>query len=120
MVSDLLTPHEVHRRKVEGECDVHLDVRTPEEYQEFRTPNSVLVPFMLKQGWGMVPNPNFLGDAEAVLGGDHDKRIIVSCFVGGRSCKAAEVLRNAGYRNVSDMKGGLKDYQTNPQLPIEK
>ena len=39
-----------------------------------------------------------------------DKEIIVHCKMGGRSAKAAAFLRQQGYTNVKNLKGGITDW----------
>jgi rhodanese-related sulfurtransferase len=118
MMVERISPEEAHRRKQCGECDLHLDVRTPEEYKDAHAPNSVLVPFMLKQGEKMVPNPDFLRQVEQVTGGDHGRRIIVNCASGRRSAMAAEELSKVGYQTVADMEGGMQQYLKHAHLPV--
>ena len=48
-----------------------------------------------------------------------DRDILVHCKMGGRSAKAAQVLAEAGYRNVTNMEGGITAWATDidPSLP---
>ncbi|KAK4530588.1 hypothetical protein CCYA_CCYA05G1445 [Cyanidiococcus yangmingshanensis] len=120
MIVERISPEEAHRRKQCGDCDIHLDVRTPEEYKEAHAPNSILVPYMLKQGEKMVPNPDFLSQIEKVTGGDHDRRIIVNCASGRRSAMAAEELSKLGYKTIADMEGGMQQYLKHAHLPVNR
>lgn len=42
---------------------------------------------------------------------DHDTPILVYCASGGRSAAAAKALQGAGFRNVSDLDGGISAWQ---------
>jgi rhodanese-related sulfurtransferase len=120
MIVERISPEEAHRRKQCGECDLHLDVRTPEEYQEVHAPDSLLVPYMLKQGDKMVPNPNFLSEVEKLTGGNLERKLIVNCASGRRSAMAAEELSKKGYKVIADMEGGIQQYLQKPHLPVNR
>lgn len=76
---------------------VILDVRTKEEYEEERIPDSVLLPL-----------DRLEYEAEDVLP-DKDMRIYVYCRTGRRSLSAAYKLISLGYTNVYDV-GGILSY----------
>jgi rhodanese-related sulfurtransferase len=76
---------------------VILDVRTKEEHEEERIPNSVLLPL-----------DRLDTDADEVLP-DKDIRIYVYCRTGRRSLAAAYKLMTLGYTNVYDI-GGISGY----------
>ena len=48
-----------------------------------------------------------------------DKEIIVHCKMGGRSARAADYLRQQGYANVKNLKGGILDWsdKIDPSVP---
>ena len=48
-----------------------------------------------------------------------DREILVHCKMGGRSAKAAKVLVDAGYTNVTNMEGGITGWakEVDPSLP---
>lgn len=72
-----------------------VDVRTPEEYDEFRVPGAVPIPLAeLGQRAQEVPK---------------DRRVYVICASGGRSLAAAQALNNAGWQAVS-VAGGTKGW----------
>eukprot|EP00166_Cyanidium_caldarium_P001648 ctg_1837.g539 len=120
LMAELITPQEAHRRKMSGECDVHLDVRTAEEHSKVRAPGSTLVPLMNSSAQGMQPNESFMEQVTQVTGGALDKKIIVSCASGKRSANAVERLRQAGYQHVADMQGGMTEYLKDQGLPVER
>ena len=66
------------------------------EFQICRIPGSVLIP---------------LGDVPQRRSGkpDRTKEIIVHCKMGGRSAKAAAFLRQQGFKNVKNLKGGIME-----------
>ena len=120
LMTELITPQEAQRRKMSGECDVHLDVRTAEEYHKAHAPGSTLVPLLNSSAQGMQPNESFLEQVAQVTGDALDKKIIVSCASGKRSANAAERLRQAGYQHVADMQGGMTEYLKDQDLPVER
>lgn len=72
-----------------------LDVREPEEYSAVHAPNAKLIP---------------LGELSARLqeiASYKDKPIVVMCRSGNRSAKAVALLKEAGYTQVSNVKGGI-------------
>lgn len=94
------------KRKMDAKEDFFLlDVREPNEYQIGRIPGSTLIPL------GEVP--------QRVNEIPRDKEIIVQCKMGGRSAKAAAYLRQQGYTNVKNLKGGILDWsdKIDPSVP---
>jgi adenylyltransferase/sulfurtransferase len=84
---------------------VLLDVREPHEFQICRIPGSVLIP---------------LGDLpKRVNELDSSAEIVAHCKMGGRSAKAVEFLRQAGFRKVRNMKGGILAWsdKVDPSVP---
>jgi rhodanese-related sulfurtransferase len=76
---------------------VILDVRTKEEYDEERIPNSVLLTLSEIENKAAEVLPN------------KDIKIYVYCRSGRRSLEAAYKLIDLGYKNVYDF-GGIIDY----------
>ena len=94
------------KRKIDAREDFFLlDVREPNEYQIGKIPGSTLIPL------GEVP--------QRVNEIPRDKEIIVHCKMGGRSAKAAAFLRQQGYTNVKNLKGGILDWsdKIDPGVP---
>jgi sulfur-carrier protein adenylyltransferase/sulfurtransferase len=94
------------KRKIDAKEDFFLlDVREPNEYQIGKIPGSTLIPL------GEVP--------QRVSEIPRDKEIIVHCKMGGRSAKAAAYLREQGYTNVKNLKGGILDWsdKIDPSVP---
>lgn len=74
-----------------------LDVRTPEEYYSGHIPGSKNIPL---QSIGTVSE----------IAANKDTPLFVYCHSGARSRRAAELLRKAGYRQVTNL-GGITAYE---------
>src|SRR3984893_9954512 len=82
-----------------------IDVREPNEYQIASIPGAKLIP---------------LGDVPKRVGElDPNTEVIVNCKMGGRSAKAAEFLRQSGFKNVKNMLGGITAWsdKIDPSVP---
>jgi len=88
-----IRPAEVYRMLKERADFVFLDVRTPEEYEHMRLPHSTLIPLGALRG--------------RVAELPADKLIVTFCDISLRAYEAALVLRNAGFRDVRVMDGGI-------------
>ena len=74
-----------------------LDVRTPDEWNEFHIPNTTLIPLdQLASRLNEIPR---------------DKEIVVVCRSGNRSQQGRDILLNAGFSQVSSMHGGLNEWR---------
>jgi len=94
------------KRKIDAKEDFFLlDVREPTEFQIGRIPGSTLIPL------GEVP--------QRVNEIPRDKEIVVHCKMGARSATAAAFLRQQGYKNVKNLKGGILDWsdKIDPSVP---
>lgn len=70
-----------------------LDVRTPEEFRQFRLANAQLIPIdQLLQRLGELPK---------------DRPILVYCAVGSRSAQVFSYLARRGYQEVYNLDGGI-------------
>ena len=99
-----ITPEEVKRRLDAGERMFILDVREPYEYQ------------ICNIGGTLIP----LGQlASRVNELEPSQEIIVHCKSGARSAKAVTVLRDAGFRNVKNLRGGILAWseKVDPNVP---
>jgi rhodanese-related sulfurtransferase len=77
-----------------------LDVRQPEEFASIHAPDAKLIP---------------LGDLPARLpeiAAYKDQPIVVICRSGRRSAQAVDLLREAGYGNVSNVAGGMNGWES--------
>ena len=95
-----------------------LDVRTPAEFFSGHIKNA------LQADW------NDKDEFNRRIGFvDKNKPVYVYCLAGGRSAAAAEKMRNMGYKNVYELKGGINSWKaankalegksTEKQLSIE-
>ena len=81
-----------------------LDVRTQEEWNEYHAPNTTLIPLdQLPARLNEVPK---------------DREIVVVCRSGNRSQEGRDILLNAGFMQVTSVKGGLNEWRANG-YPIE-
>lgn len=79
-----------------------LDVRQPEEWAEYHMPGSTLIPLdQLASRLDEIPR---------------DQQIVVVCRSGNRSQEGRNILRQAGFTQVTSMAGGLLDWR-NQGLP---
>ncbi len=74
-----------------------VDVRTPEEFEEGHIAGAVNI---------NIAAPDFEKNFEAL---DRSKPIFLYCTVGGRSAKAAVILRRKGFSKIYDLNGGYTD-----------
>jgi sulfur-carrier protein adenylyltransferase/sulfurtransferase len=96
---------ELKERMDKGEDVFVLDVREPHEYEINRIPGSTLIP---------------LGDlAERFAELDANREIVTQCKSGMRSARAANFLREHGFKNVRNLKGGVIAWvdQVDPTQP---
>jgi rhodanese-related sulfurtransferase len=71
-----------------------LDVRTPQEWDEYHAPDTTLIPLdELESRVDELPR---------------DQEIVVVCRSGNRSQVGRDILRQAGFEQVTSMAGGLK------------
>lgn len=82
-----------------------IDVRTPSEYAEGYIGNAKNL------DWN---GNNFAGDAAKL---DKTKPVYVYCLAGGRSASAANKLKEMGFTQVFDLKGGMNAWR-NAAKPI--
>jgi len=88
---------------------VIVDVREPEEYtgELGHIAESILIPLK-----------DLTGRADE-LSANKERQIIVVCRAGVRSTTAAAILTGLGYEHVSNLKGGMLDWNQQ-QLPVER
>ena len=100
-----ITPVELKSALDEGEKLTILDVREPHEYEISSLPNSILIPL------GQLPSRmNEL---------NRQDNIVVHCKMGGRSAKAVELMKQAGFNQVKNLTGGINRWgeEIDPSLP---
>jgi sulfur-carrier protein adenylyltransferase/sulfurtransferase len=85
---------------------VLLDVRQPEEYENEHLPGAKLIP---------------LADLGARLSElDPEKPAIVYCAIGGRSRVASQVLAGKGFKEVFNLSGGIKAWNSEKAVGPEE
>jgi sulfur-carrier protein adenylyltransferase/sulfurtransferase len=100
-----IDPVEVKAKMDRGDRFVLIDVREPHEYQICRIPNARLIPL------GDLPKRvNELNSAD---------EIVAHCKSGVRSGKAVDFLKQAGFKKVRNMKGGILAWsdKVDPSVP---
>ena len=99
-----ITPRELKARLDRGDNLFILDVREPHEYQ------------ICNIGGYLIP----LGDlSKRVNELDSSREIVAHCRSGKRSAEASEFLRQAGFRKVLNLKGGILAWsdEVDPSVP---
>ncbi len=89
-----MTVDALHQRRLAGTAPFVLDVRQPFELEIASIGEDKLIPV------------NELPDRLAELDGYRDAEIVVVCKSGGRSAKAVQVLKDAGFSKAINLKGG--------------
>lgn len=79
---------------------VILDVRTPEEYGKGYIPGAVNIDIYLGQG--------FLDEIRKL---NTSKNYYVYCKAGGRSAQACSVMKQLGFNNAYNLKGGYSRWK---------
>ena len=102
-----ITPPQAHQTLSQDAAVVYLDVRTEAEFQAGHPERAVNIPvvFFDQAAGRPVPNPHFLAVVEATI--PKEASVVVGCQAGGRSQRAAEIMQQAGYTQVSNMMGGF-------------
>jgi sulfur-carrier protein adenylyltransferase/sulfurtransferase len=99
-----ITPRELKQRLDQGDDLFILDVREPHEYQ------------ICNIGGHLIP----LGDlSRRVSELDSSREIVAHCRSGKRSAEASEFLRQAGFRKILNLKGGILAWsdEVDPSVP---
>ena len=100
------TPPQAYEALCADSGAVYLDVRTEEEFAAGHPLGAINIPIAFANpDGGMVFNSDFLDVVEKVL--PRDSRIFCGCKSGGRSQKAAEILAQAGYTDITNVHGGF-------------
>lgn len=101
-----ITATELKQRLDRGDDVQIIDVREQKEYDIARIPNSKLIP---------------LGQVVSRMAEiDPARDTVVHCKLGGRSAKAIEALRHAGFRGkLTNLKGGITAWsnEVDPSVP---
>jgi molybdopterin/thiamine biosynthesis adenylyltransferase/rhodanese-related sulfurtransferase len=93
------------KRKQDAGEDIYLlDVREPHEFQ------------IANLGGHLIPLGDLPGRVNEL---DKSREIVVHCKMGGRSQKAAELLKQAGFNKIQNLSGGITAWseQVDPSVP---
>lgn len=104
-----LTPEEVYAQLKKKQPPVLLDVREPNEYtgELGHIPGSRLIPL------------RDLAQRVSEIEAYKDKPIVAICRAGVRSSTAAAILTGIGFEQVSNLKGGMLDWNDR-KFPVER
>jgi NADPH-dependent 2,4-dienoyl-CoA reductase/sulfur reductase-like enzyme/rhodanese-related sulfurtransferase/TusA-related sulfurtransferase len=96
-VSEINCEELYERLDKESEPAIIVDVRTPEEYYSKRghIQNAKLIPL-----GDLIKNPEVISDYKG-------EEIVMVCHAGTRSLMAAQLLAQAGYKDVRNLSGGM-------------
>jgi sulfur-carrier protein adenylyltransferase/sulfurtransferase len=99
-----ITPTELKARLDRGDDIYILDVREPHEYQ------------ICNLGGHLIPLGELSRRAAEL---DSSKEIVAHCRSGKRSAEAVDFLRKAGFRKISNLKGGILAWsdEVDPSVP---
>jgi rhodanese-related sulfurtransferase len=84
-----------------------LDTRSPEEFQVSHIPNARFLDYDKFNSKSVIPI-------------DKNATIVVYCSVGYRSERVGEKLREMGYKNVTNLYGGIFDWVNNGETVVNK
>src|SRR5262245_55199116 len=95
--------HEVLRRHAGA---IYLDVRTTAEFEAGHPAGARNVPVVfLDPGRPPAPNADFVAAVERHI--PRHTKLLVGCQAGGRSQRACELLAEAGFTDVTNVRGGF-------------
>ncbi|MBM4260198.1 MAG: rhodanese-like domain-containing protein [Deltaproteobacteria bacterium] len=101
-----ITPHQAHDLLKADTTAIYIDVRTPREFDNGHPAGAVNIPVAFPDpARGMVLNPDFVSVVAKNF--PKDKKLVLGCQAGGRSARAAGLLAEAGYQDLSNMLGGF-------------
>lgn len=119
MAVNEITPQQAHDVLSADPSAVYIDVRSEREFANGHPAGAVNIPVAFPDpARGMVLNPDFVSVVEKNF--SKDKKIIVGCQAGPRSNRAAGMLLEAGYDDVSNLLGGfggMRDQMGNTLAP---
>jgi rhodanese-related sulfurtransferase len=118
-----VTPGEAAQALSVDPTAVYLDVRTAEEFDAGHPTGARNVPvFLFDTGGRPRPNPAFVGVVQRHLA--PGTPLLVGCRSGVRSQRACELLAEAGYTDLANVRGGFGGSDDTPGwaesgLPVE-
>ena len=100
-------PPEAFQSQMAEEPGVLLDVRTPKEFAQGHLKQATLINFY---------DEDFKNRIQQL---SKDKTYYVYCRSGGRSGKTLNLMKEAGFKRVFDLQGGITAW-TAQQLPLDQ
>jgi sulfur-carrier protein adenylyltransferase/sulfurtransferase len=102
-----VTPAQLKAELDSGKPLTIIDVREPHEWQ---------INNLEQYGARLIPLGQFPAHVNEL---DSADEIVVHCKMGGRSAKAYDVLKQAGFKKIRNLKGGILAWadQVDPQMP---
>src|SRR5262245_21152216 len=100
------------------ESYVYIDVRTEPEFAGGHAEGAVNIPVFVPGPAGMAPNPDFLPTVKGLFAAE--QKMVVGCQMGGRSSRACQMLEQAGFQNVRNVRGGFGGARDPSGRVIEK
>lgn len=110
-----ISPEETKAKLDRREVDLIVDVREPNEWEAGHIPGALHAPRGMIEWYA---DPSY-ANHKAQLAEAREKNVVIHCASGGRSLLAAQSLQRLGFKNVSSMAGGYKDWSAKG-LPVEK
>lgn len=101
-----ITPTEAYKKILVNKDIIILDVRTAEEFSISRISGAINVPV------------DEISDKIQTIIDDKESIIFVYCHTGFRSAIATTDLMDLGYKNVSNITGGIEQWESE-SLPID-
>src|ERR1700687_2314229 len=99
-------PAEAYETLKQNPDALYLDVRTEAEFAAGHPAGAINIPVMVAKGPGQMQlNLEFDEVAEKVL--PKNKKLVVGCMAGGRSQRACEMLEEAGFTDLTNVRGGF-------------
>ncbi len=106
MAIEQAEPPQAHETLTKNPDAIYLDVRTESEFAQGHAAGAINIPVVFIKGPGqMEPNPDFLAVVEKVL--PKAAKLVVGCQSGVRSLRACELLEQAGYADLTNVRGGF-------------
>jgi rhodanese-related sulfurtransferase len=94
MISEVIDQTTWESKILETENPQIIDVRTAQEFSEGHLDNALNIDYYASDFQDMVSTL------------DKEQPVYVYCRSGGRSAKAAEIMKNSGFKVIYDLKGG--------------
>jgi len=97
-ISEVLPAKEYHQQISNADQLQLIDVRTSSEFSQGNIPNS--------KNWDFL-NADFANNLDQL---DKDRPVYIYCASGNRSGKAAKLLKEKGFKEVYDLRGGYSSW----------